>query len=108
MEFLKTPSTLIPGFDGRTENLATQTQGSGKSVTNMDGVGNNLASKYSFQQAMTRNCSIEKLKPITETGSFNRMNDTTSKFVSTRTEATENRNRNTILYYKNVPNIPNN
>lgn len=66
-----------------------------------DGLANNLASKYSTQQAikaMTKNCSNDKVKLIMEAGTFNTMNDAISKFVNSCTEATGN--ANTVLYYK--------
>lgn len=66
-----------------------------------DGLTSNLASRYSTQQAvraMTRNCSIDKVKLIMEAGNFATMNDAISKFVNSCTEATGN--VNTVLHYK--------
>lgn len=66
-----------------------------------DGLTNDMATKYSTQQAikaMTKNCSIDKVKVIMEAGTFNTMNDAISKFVNSCTEAAGN--DNAVLYYK--------
>ncbi|KAL9906670.1 uncharacterized protein ACN427_003200 [Glossina fuscipes fuscipes] len=74
-----------------------------------DGLTNTLAAKYSTQQAikaMTRNCSIDKVKLIMEAGTFNNMNEAITKFVNSCTEPTSN--CNTVCYYRNKPNVPTN
>lgn len=66
-----------------------------------DGLSCDLANKYSTQvavKALTKNCTIDKVKLIMEAGQFNSMNDAISKFVNSCTEATGQ--QNTILYYK--------
>lgn len=66
-----------------------------------DGLSNTIAGKYSTQkaiQAMTKNCSNDKVKLIMEAGTFSNMNDAVSKFVNSCTEATGN--SNTVLYYR--------
>lgn len=66
-----------------------------------DGLTNNLASRYSTQQAvraMSRNCSIEKVKLIMEAGNFATMNEAISKFINSCTESTGN--EHTVLHYK--------
>ncbi|XP_065362017.1 probable serine/threonine-protein kinase DDB_G0293958 [Calliphora vicina] len=60
-----------------------------------------LASKYSTQvavKALTKNCTIDKVKIIMEAGQFNTMNDAMSKFVNSCTEATGQ--QNAILHYR--------
>lgn len=50
-----------------------------------DGMTNELASKYSTRkavEAMTKNCSMERVKLIMEAGNFNDMNEAISKFVN--------------------------
>lgn len=67
-----------------------------------DGLTLELARSYSTQhavKAMTKNCTIDKVKLIMQAGTFNTMNDAVSKFVSSCTEATGQ--SNTVLYYKN-------
>jgi len=56
-----------------------------------DGLPLELARSYSTQhavKAMTKNCTIDKVKLIMEAGTFNTMNDAISKFVNSCTEAT--------------------
>lgn len=70
-----------------------------------DGLSCELASKYSTQiavKAMTKNCTIDRVKLIMEAGQFGNMNDAIGKFVSSCTEATGQ--QNAILYYKNKSN----
>lgn len=69
-----------------------------------DGLSAELASKYSTQtavKALTKNCSIEKVKLIMEAGHFNNMNDAISKFIGSCTEATGQ--QNTILHFGQRP-----
>jgi len=68
-----------------------------------DGLPLQLARSYSTQnavKAMTKNCTIDKVKLIMQAGTFNSMNDAVSKFVNSCTEATGQ--PNTVLYYKNA------
>lgn len=70
-----------------------------------DGLTSELATKYSTQvaiKALTKNCSIDKVKLIMEAGQFNNMNEAISKFVSSCTEATGQ--QNAILHYRHRPN----
>lgn len=65
-----------------------------------DGLTNEVANKYFTQvavKAMTKNCTIDKVKFIMEAGQFNSMNDAISKFVGSCTEATGQ--QNTILHF---------
>jgi len=67
-----------------------------------DGLPLELARSYSTQnavKAITKNCTIDKVKLIMQAGTFNTMNDAVSKFVNSCTEATGQ--PNTVLYYKN-------
>jgi len=69
-----------------------------------DGLPLELARSYSTQhavKAITKNCTIDKVKLIMQAGTFNNMNDVISKFVISCTEATEQ--PKTLLYYKNYP-----
>lgn len=69
-----------------------------------DGLSCDLATKYSTQvavKAMTKNCTIDKVRLIMEAGQFNSMNDAISKFVNSCTEATGQ--QNAILYYHQRP-----
>jgi len=69
-----------------------------------DGLSLELARRYSTQhavKAMTKNCTIDKVKLIMQAGTFNTMNEAISKFVNSCTEATGQ--PNTVLYYKNYP-----
>lgn len=83
------------------ENLA-------KSLENAyisDGLTSEIAGKYSTQvavKAMTKNCTIDKVKLIMEAGQFKTMNDVISKFVGSCTEATGQ--HNTILKFNQRPN----
>ncbi|XP_017464486.1 PREDICTED: uncharacterized protein LOC108383115 [Rhagoletis zephyria] len=64
-----------------------------------DGINLNLASKYATQaavRAITKNCTLEKVKLIMEAGQFTDMNEVISKFVGSCTEATGQ--QNTMLY----------
>lgn len=70
-----------------------------------DGLPTDIASKYSTQtaiKALTKNCTIDKVKLIMEAGQFNSMNEAISKFVNSCTEATGQ--QNAILYFKQKPN----
>lgn len=74
-----------------------------------DGLSCELANKYSTQiavKAITKNCTIDKVKLIMEAGQFNNMNDAISKFVNSCTEATGQ--QNAILYFGQKPNNRNN
>lgn len=74
-----------------------------------DGLSCELANKYSTQvavKAITKNCTIDKVKLIMEAGQFDNMNDAISKFVNSCTEATGQ--QNAILYFKQKPNNRNN
>ncbi|XP_039233227.1 myb-like protein P isoform X1 [Drosophila yakuba] len=67
-----------------------------------DGLPLELARSYSTQnavKAMTKNCTIDKVKLIMQAGTFNTMNEAVSKFVNSCTEATGQ--QNTVLYYRN-------
>jgi len=67
-----------------------------------DGLSLELARSYSTRhavKAMTKNCTIDKVKTIMQAGTFNTMNEAISKFVNSCTEATGQ--PNTVLYYKN-------
>jgi len=69
-----------------------------------DGLSLELARSYSTQhavKAMTKNCTIDKVKLIMQAGTFSTMNDAVSKFVNSVTEATGQ--SNTVLYFKNYP-----
>lgn len=69
-----------------------------------DGLPLELARSYSTQhavKAMTKNCTIDKVKLIMQAGTFNNMNEAVSKFVNCCTEATGQ--PNSVLYYKNNP-----
>jgi len=69
-----------------------------------DGLPLELARNYSTQhavKAMTKNCTIDKVKLIMQVGTFNTMNDAVSKFANSCTEATGQ--PSTALYYKNYP-----
>lgn len=64
-----------------------------------DGLSCELATKYSTRvavKALTKNCTIDKVKLIMEAGQFNNMNDAVEKFVNSCTESTGQ--QNTILY----------
>jgi len=66
-----------------------------------EGLGQTLANKYSTTtavKAMTKNCSIDKVKLIMQAGTFTNMNDAISKFVNSCTEITGQ--SNTVLYYR--------
>lgn len=74
-----------------------------------DGIPCELATKYSTQiavKALTKNCTIDKVRLIMEAGQFNNMNDAISKFVNTCTEASGQ--QNSILYFKQRQNNRNN
>lgn len=65
-----------------------------------DGLTPELANKYSTTQAvkaMTKNCSIDKVKLIMQAGTFSNMNDAISKFVNSCTEATGQ--SNSVLHF---------
>lgn len=67
-----------------------------------DGLSCELATRYSTQvavKAMTKNCTIDKVKLIMEAGQFHNMNDAIGKFVSSCTEATGQ--QNTVLHFGN-------
>jgi len=67
-----------------------------------DGLPLELARSYSTQhavKAMTKNCTIDKVKLIMQAGTFNTMNEAVSKFVNSCTEATGQ--QNSVLYYRN-------
>lgn len=74
-----------------------------------DGLSCGLAEKYSTQvavKAMTRNCTIDKVKLIMEAGQFGTLNEAVGKFVNSCTEATGQ--QNAILYFGNKPSNYNN
>lgn len=74
-----------------------------------DGLSCELSAKYSTQiavKALTKNCTIDKVKLIMEAGQFNSMNDAISKFVNSCTEATGQ--QNAILHYRQRQNNRNN
>ena len=57
-----------------------------------DGLSCELANRYSTQvvaKALTKYCTIDKVKLIMEAGQFNSMNEAISKFVNSCTKATE-------------------
>lgn len=65
-----------------------------------DGIPCSQATKYSTQvavKAMTKNCTIDRVKLIMEAGQFNSMNEAIGKFVGSCTEATGQ--HNTILHF---------
>lgn len=67
-----------------------------------DGLTCEQATRYSTQvavKAMTKNCTIDKVKLIMEAGQFHNMNDAIGKFVSSCTEATGQ--QNTVLHFGN-------
>ncbi|XP_037930617.1 uncharacterized protein LOC119665468 [Teleopsis dalmanni] len=67
-----------------------------------DGCTPELASKYATQtavKAMTKNCTIDKVKLIMEAGQFNTLDEAVSKFVNSCTESTGS--TNTILFTRN-------
>jgi len=69
-----------------------------------DGLPLELARSYSTQhavKAMTKSCTIDKVKLIMQAGTFNTMNDAVSKFVNSCIEATGK--SNTVLYNQNYP-----
>lgn len=66
-----------------------------------DGLTSAQADKYSTEQAvnaMTKNCSIEKVRLIMEAGQFTNMNDAVSKFITSCTSATGQ--SDTVMFYK--------
>lgn len=70
-----------------------------------DGLSRTLAQQYSTQiavKAMTRNCTIDRVKLIMEAGQYTNMNEAIGKFVSSCTEATGQ--QNSILYFGNRSN----
>lgn len=70
-----------------------------------DGLSCELAGKYSTQiavKALTKNCTIDKVKLIMEAGQFNNMNDAISKFINSCTEITGQ--QNAVLHFGNRPN----
>lgn len=91
-----------------------------------DGLSCELANKYSTQvavKALTKNCTIDKVKLIMEAGQFNNMNEAITKFVNSCTEATGQQNallylgrkynrpidrRNNNQYRRKYNNFPNN
>ena len=65
-----------------------------------DGLSCELASRHSTQvavEALTKNCTIDKVKLIMDPDQFNNMNEAIAKFVNSCTEATEQ--QNTVLYF---------
>lgn len=94
---IKQNNKTANAYCGEIENLS-------KSLENAyicDGLPCELATKYSTQvavKALTKNCTIDKVKLIMEAGQFNSMNDAISKFVNSCTEATGQ--QNAILYYR--------
>ncbi|KAI8123988.1 hypothetical protein CVS40_5815 [Lucilia cuprina] len=59
-----------------------------------DGLSCELASKYSTQvavKALTKNCTIDKVKLIMKAGQFNSMNEAVIKFVNSYTEQQVNK-----------------
>lgn len=65
-----------------------------------DGLPCELANKYSTQvavKALTKNCTIDKVKLIMEAGQFSNMNEAVSKFINSCTEATGQ--QNSILHF---------
>lgn len=74
-----------------------------------DGLTTDLAAKYSTREAVraiTKNCTIDKVKLIMEAGQFSNMNEAIGKFVSSCTEATGQ--QNSILHLGNGQNFNNN
>lgn len=70
-----------------------------------DGLTCEQATRYSTQvavKAMTKNCTIDKVKLIMEAGQFGSMNEAIGKFVNSCTEATSQ--QNSILYFGRKPN----
>lgn len=66
-----------------------------------DGLSSELATKYATNvavKALTKNCTIDKVKLIMEAGQFNSFNDAISKFINSCTEATGQ--QNTVLQYR--------
>lgn len=69
-----------------------------------DGLTTDLAAKYSTREAvkaMTKNCTIDKVKLIMEAGQFSNMNEAIGKFVSSCTGATGQ--QNSILHLGSRP-----
>jgi len=65
-----------------------------------DGLSSELPTQYSkthADKAMTKNCTIDKIKLIMEAGTFNTLDDAMSKFVNSCTDATGQ--PNTVLFY---------
>jgi len=88
----------------KTANLVEQMTKSLEGAYITDGLSLELARSYSTRhavKAMTKNCTIDKVKIIMQAGTFNTMNEAISKFVNSCTEATGQ--PNTVLYYKNYP-----
>lgn len=72
-----------------------------------DGLPLELARSYSTQhavKAITKKCTIDKLKLIIQASTFNTMNEAVVKFVNCCTEATGQ--PNTVLYYNNNSQYP--
>lgn len=70
-----------------------------------DGLTSEIAAKYSTAhavKAMVKNCSIDRVKYIMEAGTFSTMDEATSKFVNSCTEATGH--ANSVLYFSGQQN----
>jgi len=64
------------------------------------GLSTELATQYSKThavKAMTKNCTIDKIKLVMEAGTFNTLDEAMSKFVNSCTDATGK--SNTVLFY---------